>query len=369
MDLKTLRTLGRSGLPVSPLCLGTMTFGNKAWGSADEVSAAIFNAYVDAGGNFLDTADVYAGGRSEELVGGYIRERGLRDKVVLATKFSFAGGNGRKNIHRAIEGSLRRLGTEYVDLYWMHVWDGVTPPEEMLQSMGDLVRAGKVRYFGLSDVPAWYVARMVTLAEAHGVPGPIAMQLEYSLVERTIEQEHVPMARALGLGVTPWSPLGFGFLSGKYTRAGDVGAGSGEGRLDGKTPMFQKFTDRNWPILDALRAVSAEAGRPMAEVALAWAVAQPGVTSVILGASKLEQLTSNLRSLDVALSAEQMDKLDKASAVEPVSPYAIFSAAIEGRVWRGHGGGLAVALTLTPNRGHSRALRSPNDLVVRQVIQ
>ena len=220
MEMKTLRTLGRSGLPVSPLCLGTMTFGNKAWGSADNVSRAIFDAYVDAGGNFLDTADVYAGGRSEELVGGYIKDRGLRDKVVLATKFSFAGGNGRKNMYRAVEGSLRRLGTDYVDLYWMHVWDGVTPVEEMLQSMGDLVRAGKIRYFGLSDMPAWYVTRMVTLAEVHGVPGPIAMQLEYSLVERTIEYEYMAMARELGLGITPWSPLGFGFLSGQVHARG-----------------------------------------------------------------------------------------------------------------------------------------------------
>ena len=181
MQLASLRTLGHSGLPVSPLALGTMTFGNKAWGSTDEISEAIFNVFFEAGGNFVDIADVYSGGRSEELIGRFVAARKLRNQIVLATKFSFSGGNGRKNMYRALEGSLRRLGTDYVDLYWMHVWDRVTPMEEMLQSMVELVRAGKIRYFGLSDVPAWYAARMVTLAQTHNVPGPVALQLEYSL--------------------------------------------------------------------------------------------------------------------------------------------------------------------------------------------
>ena len=225
MSLTDFRTLGRSGLVVSPLALGTMTFGAAGWGSADDVSAAIFNAYVEAGGNFIDTADVYAGGRSEELLGRYVAERGLREQLVLATKFGFhggpkgsvhGGGNGRKHVYQALEGSLRRLGTDYIDLYWLHVWDAVTPVEEVLQTLGDLVRAGKIRYFGFSDMPAWYAARAATLAQVHGVPGPIAMQLEYSLVERSIEREHRPAAQALGLGLVPWSPLAGGFLSGKY---------------------------------------------------------------------------------------------------------------------------------------------------------
>ena len=155
MQLNDRRTLGHSGLPVSPLALGTMTFGNKGWGSPDEVAREIFHAYVDAGGNFIDTADVYSGGRSEELVGSFITERKLRDDIVLASKYSFRGGNGRKNLYRSLEGSLKRLGTDYLDLYWVHVWDAVTPAEELLGSMADLVRAGTVRYFGLSDVPAW----------------------------------------------------------------------------------------------------------------------------------------------------------------------------------------------------------------------
>ena len=202
MNLASFRTLGRSGLVVSPAALGTMTFGTEGWGSADDVSRAVFDAYVDAGGNFIDTADIYSGGRSEELLGGYVADRALRDKLVLATKFGFnaepgnphAGGNGRKNIHRALEGSLRRLRTDYVDLYWLHVYDMVTPVEEVLQTLGDLVRAGRIRYFGFSDMPAWYATKAATLAQVHGVPGPVAMQMEYSLVARSLETEHVPAA-------------------------------------------------------------------------------------------------------------------------------------------------------------------------------
>jgi len=334
MSLTNFRTLGRSGLVVSPLTLGTMTFGTARWGSADDVSAAIFNAYVEAGGNFVDTADVYAGGRSEELVGQYVADRRLRDQLVLATKFGFnarpgnphAGGNGRKHIHQALEGSLRRLQTDYVDLYWLHVWDMVTPVEEVLQTLGDLVRAGKIRYFGFSDMPAWYATKAATLAQAHGVPGPVAMQLAYSLVERSIEREYVPAARECGLGITPWSPLAAGFLAGKYQREG-VGA-TGEGRLSGPNPFGNTlFTDRNWLILDALRAVATQAGLPLAQVALAWAAAQPGMSSLIIGASKMEQLADNLASLDVQLSPEQLRTLGEASALEPAFPYPIFTPA------------------------------------------
>ena len=209
MSLTDFRTLGRSGLVVSPLTLGIMTFGTPRWGSSADVSEAVFDAYVAAGGNFIDTADVYAGGRSEELLGGFVAQRGLRDQLVLATKFGFnaqpgnphAGGNGRKNIHRALDNSLRRLQTDYVDLYWLHVWDTVTPVEEVLQTLGDLVRAGCIHYFAFSDMPAWYVTRAATLAQAHGVPGPVAMQLEYSLVARDVEREHIAAARECGLGL------------------------------------------------------------------------------------------------------------------------------------------------------------------------
>ncbi|GJG88803.1 aldo/keto reductase [Gemmatimonadetes bacterium T265] len=346
MPLTEFRTLGRSGLVVSPLALGTMTFGAPRWGSPDDVSKAVFDAYVDAGGNFVDTADVYAKGRSEELLGGYVADRGLRDQVVLATKFAFnaappnpnAGGNGRKNIRRALEGSLRRLRTGYVDLYWLHAWDVVTPADEVLHSLGDLVRAGLVRYFGLSDVPAWYAAKMATLAAAHGVPGPIALQLEYSLVERSIEREHVPAAFDLGLGVVPWSPLAGGFLAGKYARAPTESAegASGEGRLSGSNPFGNtKFTDRNWRVLDVLRDVAAAAGRAPAQVALAWASSRPGVAAPIIGASRVEQLHDNLASLDVQLTPEQLRTLDEATAPEPTFPYPIFAPAVNRMIFGG----------------------------------
>lgn len=321
--LKSFRTLGRSGLIVSPLALGTMTFGTPRWGSPDGVSKVIFDAYVDAGGNFVDTADVYSGGRSEELLGGYIAERKLRNKLVLATKFTFnaesgnpnAGGNGRKNIYRALENSLRRLQTDYVDLYWLHAWDAVTPVEEVLQTFGDLIRAGKIRYFGLSDVPAWYAAQMWAFAAAHNAPAPIALQLEYSLVERSIEREHLPAARACGLGVLPWSPLAAGFLAGKYKRK-EAGA-SGEGRLSGSNPFGDtKFTDRNWRILDVLRQVAAEIERPPAQVALAWVSAQSGITAPIIGVSKPEQLRDNLASMEITFTAKQLQKINEASKLE-----------------------------------------------------
>ena len=343
MQLTNFRTLGRSGLIVSPLTLGTMTFGTPRWGSADEVSQQIFNAYVDAGGNLLDTADVYAKGRSEELVGHYIKERGLRDQLVLATKFAFntspgnphAGGNGRKNIYQSLESSLRRLQTDYVDLYWLHAWDMVTPVEEVLQTLGDLVRAGKIRYFGFSDIPAWYATKAATLAQAHGIPGPIALQLEYSLVERSIEREHLPAARECGLGVLPWSPLAAGFLAGKYPR--EAPKATGEGRLSGSNPFGDsKFTDHNWQVLEVLRAVAAELNRPLAQVALAWASAQPGITSLILGASKLEQLHDNLASLQVRLTPGQLQALDEASAPAPTFPYPIFTPAVNRGIFGGH---------------------------------
>ncbi len=331
MNLTDFRTLGRSGLVVSPLALGAMTFGAEGWGSPDEVSEAVFNTYVEAGGNFVDTADVYTGGRSEELLGGYIAERGLRDRIVLATKFAFhggepgnpnAGGAGRKNMRRALEGSLRRLRTDYVDLYWMHVWDLVTPVDEVLESFGDLVRAGKIRYFGFSDVPAWYAAKASALASAHGVPGPIALQLEYSLIERSIEREHVPAARDCGLGITPWGPLASGFLSGKYQREG---AGvTGQGRFETWKP-FREFTDRHWRTLDALKTVAAQVDRPLAQVALAWASARPGVTAPILGASKLTQLRDNLASLELSLTPAQLQTLNESSALEPAHPYYTFT--------------------------------------------
>jgi aryl-alcohol dehydrogenase-like predicted oxidoreductase len=332
MPLNSYLTLGRSGLRVSPLCLGAMTFGTEwGWGADENTSAAIFDAYFEAGGNFLDTADGYTNGRSEEICGRLIRDRGLRDRVVLATKFTFnvqpgnpnAGGNGRKNAFRALEGSLRRLQTDYVDLYWMHAWDQTTPVEEVIGTFDAMVRSGKVRYFGFSDVPAWYAARACTIAQFARTEPPIALQLEYSLVERSIEREHVPLARELGLGICPWSPLASGFLAGKYKR-GERGGGRLDTMNASGNPGFEKLTERNFQILDVLLEAARQIGRPPAEVALNWAATQPGISSVIIGGTKKSQIESNLRALDFEIPPELRSRLDDASRPERAHPYMFF---------------------------------------------
>lgn len=331
MSLTHFRALGRSGLVVSPLCLGTMTFGPGEWGADETTSRGIFDAYRDAGGNFVDTADIYAGGISEEYVGKFIAETGSRDEIVLATKFGFngsrsplaadqsatgnphAGGAGAKNIHRALDGSLKRLGTDYIDLYWMHIWDGVTPVEEIVQTLGDLVRAGKIRHYAFSDMPAWLAMKAATIAQERRVPGPIAMQVEYSLVARDIEAEHVPAAREGNMGVMPWSPLAGGFLTGKYKREDT----SGTGRLSGANPFGDsKFSDQNWDILAVLNEVASEQGRTPAQVALAWVMARRGVASTLIGASNVTQMRSNIAAVEVVLTQDQMTRLDQISAVQ-----------------------------------------------------
>lgn len=328
MSLTAYRTLGRSGLVVSPLALGTMTFGPGAWGADEVTSQAIFDAYRHAGGNFVDTADIYSGGASETMVGRFIKAANARDEVVLATKFAFngsaspltatqagggnpnAGGAGAKNISRALDASLKRLGTDYIDLYWMHIWDGVTPVEEIVQTLGNLVRAGKIRYYALSDMPAWVAMKAATIASERRIPGPIAMQLEYSLVARDVESEHIPAAREAGMGVMPWSPLAGGFLTGKYRREDT----SNTGRLSGANPFGNsKFVDRNWDILDVVKYVADEIGRPAAQVALAWAMARPGIASTLIGASKVTQLEDNIAATEIRLSDEHMARLTEVS--------------------------------------------------------
>ena len=346
MHLNEYITLGRSGLRVSPLSLGTMTFGTEwGWGAEESISRALFDRYTEAGGNFIDTADGYTGGRSEEMVGKFIAESKLRDRMVLATKFTFnaepcnpnAGGNGRKNIYRALTGSLRRLQTDYVDLYWLHAWDTITPIEEVVSTLNDLVREGKIRYYGFSDTPAWYAARAYTLAEKEGNERLIALQLEYSLVERNIEREHIPAAQQLGLGICPWSPLASGFLAGKYKREGK--SVQGEGRLqklnDSGNPAFAKFSEHNWKILEVLLKVAKQIGRPPAQVALNWVATQPGITSTILGASKLTQLEDNLSAIEFSIPTELRKQLDETSALAPVHPYVFFEPFLQSRI---HGG-------------------------------
>lgn len=331
------RSLGRSGLIVSPLALGTMTFGPGGWNADDATARAIFDAYLASGGNFIDTADIYSAGESEALLGRFIKETGTRDVVVLATKFAFnasasplaasqgrgnpnAGGAGAKNIHRALEASLRRLQTDHIDLYWMHIWDGVTPVEEIVQTLGDLVRQGKIRHYAFSDTPAWLAMKAATIAAERRVPGPIALQLEYSLVARDVEAEHFPAAAEAGMAVMPWSPLAGGFLTGKYKRQDTANSG----RLSGPNPFgSSKFVGRNWDILATLRAVASELDRPLAQVALAWVMARPGVTSTLIGVSTLAQLSSNLAAAEITLGPDHMARLDTASA-----PPMGFSAAL-----------------------------------------
>lgn len=339
--------LGKSGLRVSPLCLGTMTFGTDwGWGTPKETSFRILKRYLEAGGNFVDTADGYTSGVSEQMLGDWFAETKRRDEIVLATKFTFnmragdpnAGGNGRKNVLQALDASLRRLRTDYVDLYWLHAWDGLTPVEEVMSTLGALVRSGKVRYIGLSDVPAWYLSRAQTMAELRGLAKVIALQLEYSLVSRSIEREHVPAALELGMGVCPWSPLASGFLTGKYTR-GAAGA-EGDGRLEalqksGHPVIKNLFTDKNWRILDALVGVAKELGKTPAEVALAWTVRRPGVSSMLIGATKMEQLEANLRALSLRIPPELAARLEAVSRPEPAHPYNFFEPDMQGGITGG----------------------------------
>lgn len=350
MSMNQYFALGRSGLRVSRLSLGTMTFGNEwGWGSEEKAARGIFDRYLAAGGNFIDTADVYTAGSSERLLGKFIKESNSRDRVVLATKFTFsspipdsqpnpnAGGNHRKNMLRAIDASLKRLGTDYIDLYWMHTWDRITPVEEVMRTFDDLVRAGKVRHIGFSDVPAWYASRGQTIAELRGWEPLVALQLEYSLVERNIEREFTTLAQQLGMGITVWSPLAGGLLSGKYRPSqGDV---AGEGRLqtmkNANHPAFMKFSERNFKIVAVLEEVAKATGHSMAQIALNWAANRPGIASLIIGATKLEQLEDNMRALDFSLPPELAAKLDAAGAPERHFPYTFFESEIQGMVYGG----------------------------------
>jgi len=340
MNIKDYVTLGRSGLRVSPLTLGTMTFGTEwGWGSEEAAARAIYDRYLEAGGNVLDTADGYTNGKSEELLGKFIHGSGWRDRVVLATKFTFnpepgnpnAGGNGRKNIYRALHGSLRRLKTDYIDLYWLHAWDTVTPVEEVVSTLDDLVREGKILHYGFSDTPAWYVARAQTLAQLQGKEPLAALQLEYSLVERNIEREHIPAAQELGIAVCPWSPIAGGFLAGKYKREGNMTHGEGRFEQAKDHPVLGRVLtlEQNWRIVDAVVDVAKKIGKTPAQVALNWVATQPGVTSTIIGATKLAQLEDNLTAIEFTIPAELRRKLDEVSALPTAHPYLFFGDVIQ----------------------------------------
>ncbi len=322
------RLLGKSGLRVAEISLGTMTFGEDwGWGSPKEESKKIYDAYREAGGNFIDTANVYTNGSSERFLGDFMK--GHRESVVLATKYSNAapgndpnaGGNHRKSLRQALEASLQRLRTDYVDLYWVHIWDGITPVEEIMRALDDVIREGKALYIGISDAPAWWVAQANTLAELRGWSPFVGMQIEYSLAERTVERELIPVAKALNIGVTAWSPLAGGVLTGKYAGGG---ASSTDRMLQEGMQQFLPGQQRTERVIAAVKAVSEHVGRSMAQVALAWLRYRAVPVIPIVGARKMTQLQDNLASLDLELSPKQLKVLEEASAIDLGFPQSMY---------------------------------------------
>jgi aryl-alcohol dehydrogenase-like predicted oxidoreductase len=333
------RLLGHSGLRVAEMSLGTMTFGEDwGWGSGKDDAHAIYEAYRAAGGNFIDTANVYTNGTSETMVGEFIHDH--RQEVVLATKYTNAipgnnpnaGGNHRKSMVQAVEASLRRLETDYIDLYWLHIWDKMTPVEEVMRAFDDLVSQGKVLYIGVSDAPAWWVAQANTMADLRNWTQFVGLQIEYSLVERTVERELIPMAKAFQLGLVAWSPLGGGLLSGKY----HSGAKS-EGRYsDDAMKQFKRQGAQADRIVAAAKKVSEETGRSMAQVALAWLRYREIPIIPIIGARRIAQLQDNLNSLTLDLTPEQVSALDQASAIELGFPHDFYKIdMVKGMVYGG----------------------------------
>ncbi len=318
------KILGKSGLRVSELCLGTMTFGEDwGWGSNKEDSRRIFDAFVDKGGNFLDTANIYTNGTSEKLLGEFIGDN--REKFVIATKYTLntdpkdpnASGNHRKNMVQAVEKSLKRLNTDYIDLYYLHAWDNMTPIEEVMRTFDDLVRAGKVLYCGISDTPAWIVSRGQTIAELRGLSHFVSLQLEYSLLERTIESEFLPMADQLDIAITAWSPLAMGVLTGKYLKAN-----TGDTRLEKNKSWQERYINENSKkIVEEVVKIAKEIGRTPAQVALCWLRQRPCVCIPIIGAKTLNQLVDNMKCVDFELTWDQMTQLNEVSKVNLGFPY------------------------------------------------
>jgi aryl-alcohol dehydrogenase-like predicted oxidoreductase len=315
-----------------------MTFGvEQAWGSDDREAEQILSYYVEHGGNSIDTANFYGNGGSERVLGKFAQ--GRREQLVLATKYTLsmrrgdpnASGNQRKNMVQSVENSLRRLQTDYIDLLYLHMWDYLTPVEEILRAFDDLVRAGKILYVGLSDTPAWQASRMQAIAELRGWSKVIALQIAYNLTERTVERELIPMAREMGMGVLPWSPLAGGVLSGKYA-SNDLGppeAPTSAQALSRKKINIStgRLTERNLRIAAAVKAVAQELNRTTAQVALAWTLLNPAVASPIIGARTLTQLQENLACLDITFSHEQLAALDEVSRVDPGFPHTLLNNA------------------------------------------
>ncbi len=319
------KLLGRSGLRVSEICLGTMTFGEEwGFGAPKEECRKIFEEFAEAGGNFLDTANMYTNGTSERILGEFLGRE--RDRFVLATKYTLsaraddpnASGNHRKNLVQSLEGSLVRLRTDYVDLLWLHAWDFMTPIEEVMRALDDVVRAGKVRYVGVSDTPAWIVSRANMLAELRGWSPFVGLQIEYSLIQRTVERELIPMANALDIAVTAWGAIGGGVLSGKYSGTPGKVKAADSRRRDSN---LWRISEKNLAIAREVGKVAREIRRTPSQVALSWVRQQAGVIIPILGVRTHRQLIDNLGCLDVSLDPKQMDRLAGVSAIEMGFPY------------------------------------------------
>jgi aryl-alcohol dehydrogenase-like predicted oxidoreductase len=334
-QLNNYRLLGRSGLRVSPLCLGTMTFGTDwNFGADQEESRKIFDLYIESGGNFIDTANNYTNGTSESFLGEFITQN--REHLVLATKYSLnthpgdpnAGGNHRKNLVQALEASLKRLKTDYIDIYWLHCWEFRTPIEEVMRALDDLVRAGKVLYLGISDTPAWKVAQANTIADLRGWTPFIAMQVEYNLIERSPERDLIPMAQELNISVLPWSPLAGGLLTGKYSKSSQMAGENSEIAMEGGRGNWvtDKLDDRNISIANAVQKLAQEIGQSPAQVALNWLLQKNSNIVPIIGARTIKQLEDNLSCLDFVLSPEHMDYLDSVSQIDLGFPHAFINS-------------------------------------------
>ncbi|MBX7184430.1 MAG: aldo/keto reductase [Vicinamibacteria bacterium] len=331
------RVLGRSGLKVSEICLGAMTFGEDwGFGASKEESRKQFDVFAAAGGNFIDTANVYTKGTSERFVGEFVKSD--RDRFVIATKYSIATrfddinawGNSRKNLVQSVDASLRRLDLDRIDLYWVHVADPLTPVDELMRALDDVVRAGKVIYVGVSDTPAWQVARANTMAKLRGWSRFVGLQIEYSLIERTPERDLLPMAEALGLAVTPWGPIGGGVLSGKYS----VGWETPDSKR--VAANRHRFSDRNMKIAGEVSAIARELGRSSAQVAIAWVMGRgPHGTIPIVGARTAAQLEDSLGAIDTMLTPEMLTRLDAVSKIELGFPHDFLARPTMARTLRG----------------------------------
>jgi aryl-alcohol dehydrogenase-like predicted oxidoreductase len=343
LQLDDYRLLGRSGVRVSPLCLGTMTFGVEpgAWGCTDPEAAQLVDLYIDKGGNFIDTANFYGQlGQSEVLLGQAVK--GRRDRLVISTKYSLttspgdpnASGNHRKNMVRSVEDSLERMKTDYIDLYYLHMWDFRTPADEILRAFDDLVRAGKILYIGLSDTPAWQASRMQAIAELRGWSQFCALQISYSLTERTVEREMIPMAEEMGMGVCPWSPLGGGVLAGKYSKADLVPPDMNNlASRKAINAITGRLSERNLAIAEVVGEIAQKLGKTSAQIAIAWTLVNPAVTSPVLGVRTVAQLKDNLGALEVELSADHLARLNAVSEVPRVFPLDILKSPAEGMMF------------------------------------